>query len=69
MVLGPRLSRGRGRGWSHSFYFGPISRTSDAGWEGFAEFFSLSLSLSQFPFQSDMHEAKERGPQQGVLVV
>lgn len=31
--------------------------------------FFPSLSLSQFPFQSDMHEAKERGPQQGVLVV
>lgn len=66
MVLGLRLSRGRGRGWPHSFYFGPISRTSDAGWEGLGEFI---LSLSELPFQSDMHEAKQQGPQQGVLAV
>lgn len=67
MVLGLRLSRGRGRGWPHSFYFGPISRTSDAGWEGLGEFL-LSLSLSELPSQSDMHEAKQQGPQQGILV-
>lgn len=29
----------------------------------------FSLSLSELPFQSDMHEAKQQGPQQGVLVV
>lgn len=63
MVLGLRLSRGWGRGWPHSFYFGPISRTSDAGWEGVESFFSLSLS--ELPFQSDMHEAKQQGPQRG----
>lgn len=27
------------------------------------------FSLSELPFQSDMHEAKQQGPQQGVLVV
>lgn len=32
-------------------------------------FFSLSLSLSELPFQRDMHKAKQQGPQQGVLVV
>lgn len=29
----------------------------------------FSLSLPQLPFQNDMHEAKQRGPQRGVLVV
>lgn len=61
MELGPRLSRGRGRRWPHSFYFGLMSRISDAGWEGVGEFL-LSLSLSELPFQSDTHEASQPQP-------
>lgn len=53
---GAEAEQGLGERLATRFYFGPISRTSEAGWEGVGEFL---LSLSELPFQSDAHEARQ----------
>lgn len=63
--LGPRLSRGRGEAGHTVSILVPSAGPAMQAGKDLESFFSLS----ELPFQSDMHEAKQQGPQQGVLVV